>query len=689
MMMASTKMWKLVGSGAALLTIMSVGVTAPKRSAAQGDNRPDSVRRLPQPGIPVPTVDRTELENGLKQFSALVDQDIQYLRLHPTMQDFLADVMVYHNAVRYALQYDEFFNVREIGSAKEALKVGMARATDLAEGRTPWEKQTGPIVRGYLSKIDGSYQPYGIVVPESYINVGPTKFRLDFWYHGRGETLSELNFVTDRGRNRGEFTPPNTLVLHPYGRYNCANKFAGEVDTFEALAHAKRHYLIDPNRVAVRGFSMGGAACWQFGVHFAGEWAAIAPGAGFSETADFLKVYQNEKIAPTWFEQKLWHLYDCTDYAYNLKNTPTVAYSGEIDSQRQAANMMASALLKEGIDMVHIIGPKTAHSYEPNAKKEVNRRMDAIMEIGRNPMPLQVFLTTWTLRYNKMRWLTLDSLGKHWDRARVEATIHPETGTISITTSNVNALSLEFGPGECPLPIGTIPTLQINGKLIRGASIASDRSWTIHVATDGSKWSLAAVDISATSLAKVHGLQGPIDDAFMDSFIFVKPTSEALNAKVGDWVSKELDHAIVHWRRHMRGEARVTTDAEVTDAMIADSNLVLFGDPSSNKILARIADKLPIKWTKDGIDIGGKRLDMANHSLVMCYPNPLNPSKYIVLNSGFTFREYDHLNNARQIAKLPDWAVVDIDTPINSRWPGKIVDAGFFGEKWEYLAARR
>ena len=82
---------------------------------------------------------------------------------------------------------------------------------------------------------------------------------------------------------------------------------------------------------------MGGAAAWQFAAHFAGKWAAAAPGAGFSETADFLKVYQNEAVKPTWWEEKLYHMYDATDYAANLYNCPTVAYSGEIDRQMQAA----------------------------------------------------------------------------------------------------------------------------------------------------------------------------------------------------------------------------------------------------------------------------------------------------------------------------------------------------------------
>ncbi len=103
-------------------------------------------------------------------------------------------------------------------------------------------------------------------------------------------------------------------------------------------------------------------------------------------------------------------------------------------------------------------------------------------------------------------------------------------------------------------------------------------------------------------------------------------------------------------------------------------------------MLAKIADKLPIKWTDKGVTVGDKTYEAGTHVPVLIYPNPLNPKKYVVLNSGFTFREYDYLNNARQVSKLPDYAVIDITTPPNSRYPGKVVRAGFFGEKWELLA---
>jgi hypothetical protein len=209
----------------------------------------------------------------------------------------------------------------------------------------------------------------------------------------------------------------------------------------------------------------------------------------------------------------------------------------------------------------------------------------------------------------------------------------------------------------------------------------SDRSWTAHFRKSGNQWTVTDSAL-AGGLHKMHGLQGPVDDAFLDSFIFVTPTGTPLNAGVAQWVTAEQQRAGVEWRRHFRGDAQTRRDVDITDTEIAASNLILWGDPGSNKVLARIANQLPIKWTAEGVVVGGNRYLATTHVPILIYPNPLNPKKYIVLNSGFTFREFDYLNNARQTPKLPDYAVVDITTPPDARYPGKIVMAGFFNEDW-------
>ncbi len=656
-------------------------IAAPLLADGPQDNLPEKVRPVPPPGIAIAGEDREALQAGVKQLGEEIEALRSRLKDRPALLDLLPDVQIFHNAVRYALNHNEFYDKKEIAVAQAHLQRGQERAQQLRDGWAPWSTATGLVVRGYVSRIDGSVQPYGLVVPGSYQPSTAHRFRLDVWCHGRGEKLTELNFLEDRLRNPGQFTPANAFVLHLYGRYCCANKLAGEIDCLEALAAVEKQYPIDEDRRVIRGFSMGGAACWQFAVHYPSLWAAAAPGAGFSETPQFLKVFQQEEVKPTWYEQKLWRMYDCTGYAGNLFNLPTVAYSGEKDKQKQAADVMAEAMKKEGLTLVHLIGPNTAHSYHPQTKQELSRRIDAIVARGRDPVPYQVSFTTYTLRYNRCFWVVVDGMEQHWEPARIAAELHRNHG-VTVTTHGVTAFSLDMGPGQYPLRDLAGPKLTIDKQEVVAAPVLSDRSWAAHFRKVDGKWQRIAKGDNA-ELRKQHGLQGPIDDAFLDSFLVVRPTGKPQHEKTGAWFEVELKRAIDHWRKQFRGEARVKDDEAVTEADIAAHNLVLWGDPSSNKVLARIADKLPISWSADRIQVGEDRYNASHTVPVLIYPNPLNPKRYVVLNSGFTFRDYDYLNNARQVPKLPDWAIVDVRTPPNSRYPGKIVMAGFFDENWK------
>jgi hypothetical protein len=687
----------------AFVLCVLLALPAAARADGPGDNIPDKVRRIPPPGIKVPDADRQELQAGVEELGKEIDALRTALKGKSQLLELLPDVQVYHKAVDWALRYDEFYKPAEFKTARTLLKEGMERAQELRDGKAPWTTATGLIVRGYVSKIDGSVQPYGLVVPATYQPASADRHRLDVWCHGRGETLTELSFIEGRQKSPGEFTPPDAFVLHLYGRYCCANKFAGEVDCFEAMDDVRKHYPIDENRLVIRGFSMGGAACWHLAVHHPGLWAAAAPGAGFSETADFLRVFQDEKprdLLPynLGCHFKLWHWYDATDYALNLFNCPTVAYSGEIDKQKQAADMMAKALDETGMTLTHVIGPKTAHAYHPEAKKEINRRIDAIVEpMTGVPVPAVVRFTTWTLRYNRSFWLTVDGLDQHWARGTVYA--RQDLYGATVRTENVSALTLSI-----PWRVLTEPEPGMGQRLGKNFApppfdvfvddqhfqvrYSTDRSLTAHFRKVNGKWQQVA-SVDDGTLRKRHGLQGPIDDAFMDRFLMVRPTGKPLNDKVGTWAKAEMEHAIEHWRRQFRGDAPVRDDDAVTDADIAASNLLLWGDPGSNKLLAKIARELPVRWDSQGVHVGDKTYSAEHHVPVLIYPNPLNPERYVVLNSGFTFREYDYLNNARQVPKLPDYAVVDVDVPVSSRLPGGVVAADFFDERWELKTGSR
>jgi hypothetical protein len=664
----------------ALLCLLTTAVCA----LADGpkDNLAENVRPIPPPGVAVPDADKARLTEGLTKLRAAIDAAAKAQSKNPKLADLLPDVEIYHKAVDWALRYGEVHKLPELKSADEALAEGLKRAEALKEGKSPWTTQRGLVVRAYKSRIDGSVQPYGMVIPETY---GGAPARTDVWCHGRGETLSELAFIDQRGKQVGNVQPQGALVLHPYGRYCCANKFAGEIDALEALAHARKFYAIDADRIVMRGFSMGGAAAWQFAVHYADQWCAANPGAGFAETAEFLGGFQSEDVSTApWYQKKLWHWYDATDNALNLSMLPTVAYSGEIDKQKQAADIMEKALKKEGITLTHLIGPQTAHKIHPETLIEIEKRLAAIAAVGRDRAPAEVNLSCWQLRYNRMHWVVIDALAEHWEQGRVNA--RRKDNGVTVTTKNITALTLDLPAGHARFALTAPVKVTLDGQTLETAAPGSDRSWTAQFEKSGSKWQIAKKAEKA-GLSKKHGLCGPIDDAFMDAFLFVKPTKAGISPQTDAWVKNELERAQFEWRRQFRGLAPTKDDTAINDGDIAANNLILWGDPQSNAVLAKIADKLPVKWAAGKITANGKDYDASGHVPVLIFPNPLNPAKYVVLNSSFTYREYDYLNNARQIAKLPDWAVIDLAQPRNSQAPGRVADAGFFDESWSFKPA--
>jgi pimeloyl-ACP methyl ester carboxylesterase len=633
------------------------------QTVSQTVPQPAPPKRIPPPGIEVPAADRAALTDGLADLRREIAATAKEIASEPRYLGRLPDVEIYHKAVDWALRYNEFFTPQEIAFAKQMLSEGRERALQLRERKTPWLDATGLVLRGYRSKLDGSIQPYGLVVPEG---ARGAKNRLMVWCLGRGEKRTEIAFLMERKGKAPEVTPKNTLILVPYGRFCNATKFAGEADVFEALDALRGDYQIDAARTMVAGFSMGGGSTWHLATHYSGLWCAAAPGAGFAETPVFSNALAPGKTPRPWWEQKLWAWYDATGYAANLFNVPTVAYSGELDRQKQAADIMTEAMAKEGLALQHFIGPQTQHKYHPETKEALTRRLEELLDKGRESLPREVRLTTYTLRYPQSAWVRIEGIKQHWERSDVKAKL--ENNSIVADTKNVTHLSF---PGVQPTRV-----------ILDGQSFEKLPQGALRFARDKEKWRVVKAN-EKESPRKRPGLTGPIDDAWMEPFLFVRPTGKPLNETVGKWATDELAQAVALWRDVYRGDVTVKDDTALGDDDLATKNIVLWGDPSSNVVLAKMVKRLPLKWDAKKLIFRGKSYDAAHHAPIFIFPNPLNPQRYVVINSGLDFRADGYGSNALQTPKLPDWAVVDLREAPGPRWPGLIADAGFFNEEWE------
>ena len=699
-----------------MFVLMGFGAS---RSLADGpaDNQVASIRPVPPPGIEVPTEVRESLSKSLEVLKKSIEE--LSASKEARVQKYLPDVEIFHRAVSLALSENGFFEPADFTRAKELIDEGNRRCEALRGNAFPYWTQivSSPYitVRGFRSKLDGTVQPYGVVFQSSISASG----RADVWCRGRSEKGLELQFLSTRMKSPDPLPDEGVLMIHPFGRYCNANKLAGEVDTLEALEHAMSQYPIDPKRVAIRGFSMGGAAAWHLAVHYPDRWFAATPGAGFSETPDFLKVFQSEALKPYWFEEKLWTMHDCPVWVRNLRSVPTIAYSGQIDKQKQAADIMAKASWElpeeERFELTHIIAPNTAHSISPEAKKEIDRRLrildpaSGLLSKRQESREDNVVFTTTTLRYNRAFWVTLDALENHHEPASITARFDypkaPDKSNTIIIGIDGGITRFTLARDASQLGHGSINIYINDMRLIAEKPIGPARyPFVVLPSSDGSLrvtfkiqdgvWNIASpIEPESTELIKKHGLQGPIDDALMAPFLFVRPTAQGLHPNIDKWVQSEFDRAVAQWHRQMRGDVRIRSSDELKDSDFQNYNLILWGDPKSNPTIAKVLEatgpaKIPLQWNETSIELGSLKLASDKHVPLMIYPNPLAPERYVVLNSSFTYREYDYLNNARQVPKLPDWAMIDTTTAPNGRWPGKIVQADFFDEAWKLKPIR-
>lgn len=636
-------------------------------------------RRIPPMGVELPADVRAKL---LKRLGVLEAR----LKMVAPDRAGRADAAVYLKGVRFAIEIGEFYNLKaDVPKAERALATAAKRIEHVVAGTTPWHELRGKtIVLGHVSKIDGSVQPLGITVPAGLDLSKPVP--LHIFLHGRGDKITDMHFIDRLEQTKCTWKSDNAIVLEPFGRQCIGWKGPGEVDVFEAIDRVKQLFKIDDNRVALIGFSMGGAGAWHIGAHYADRFAIVCPGAGFAETAEYLRLKPEDY--PNAIEQKLWGVNDTPAYVRNLFNTKVVAYSGENDKQKQAADRMARAFKEEGRELHHIIGPGMGHKYHPESLKDLHRLVDDAIKKGRDSNPDRVYLQTRTLRYNRMFDVEMIEMREHWKNATIETEWSnrllikggpPEANraVLRVNTSNVSRFKVEI-----TVPLESVDVF-VDDQKVAIDRHANDPHNRVGFVLSGREWKFYPVWLWASAARKRSRLQGPIDDAFNAPFLIVLPTGDAMDPRTHRWTEFESNRMISRWRALFRGDPRVKEDSEVTEDDIANYHLVLWGDPKSNKLLDRIQRSLaPMEWDRRWVTMRLQRFNAEGIVALMVFPNPLHATKYVVLNSGPTFREAHDRTNSLQNPKLGDWAIVDVRFGPTAEKPGVIIDQGFFDERW-------
>jgi pimeloyl-ACP methyl ester carboxylesterase len=509
----------------------------------------------------------------------------------------------------------------------------------------------------------------------------------DFLGSSRPVAMSELHFLSrfdDGDADRKGAPAQDFLELHPLGRVENGYRWSGETDVFEAIAAASRAYTIDRRRIVLRGMSMGASGTWHLGLKHPDRFAALGPYCGYVDTHHF-----SQTPLPTFvkvgellpYQEQTLHLLDAIDYAANAGVVPVVACMGDKDVFFQAHVLMGRAMEREGLKLVHLIAPGTGHVIDPGTHREQLRRLRAFAAKGVDPAPRHLRFVTWTLKYNTCHWLRILGLGEHYARAELEADV-ADDGSIDLKEpKNVTRFAL-----RPPVPAKPSARLRIGGHEVGTIPSGSDEQRELFVQRRGPTWQLTAGPVRPEG--KRPGLQGPIDDAFTSPFLCVRGTGKPWHPAVQRWADASLKRFAYEWQRYFRGALPVKDDTAVTDQDLRRCNLILFGDPGSNRWVAKVLPQLPLRWTPDQLRVDKDAYPAADHAPVLIQPNPLAAGRYVVLNSGHTFHEKELASlNYLLFPRLGDWAVIKVGDKVPEDPSGpleeSVIRAGLFDERWQ------
>jgi hypothetical protein len=625
------------------------------------------------PPITAKPAELAKIDAKTVQIEALV-RDLKAKRAKP---ELVADVEVFAHAGRMLLAYPDMFgNQAAIEHAFTTLDQGIERGRQLLANQPQWI-QGKKRIHAYTSEIDGAVLPYGVTLPDNYDASKPT--RLYVWLHGRSNTMVETEFIHGFLNRKGAGNPPvadqGQIQLDCFGRINGAGwHWAGERDVFESIAAVKQRYHIDDRRIILRGFSQGGEGAWHISLHHPDRFAAAEVGAGtVSRTAE-----QRPDLAPHQLATlRIWE--NISEWALNIHNLPLAGHDGENDPGQLESSLRARAQLeKEGFPSVGepdflrsqgapglwMVSKATGHGTSPLVRQRLDAFLKEHGDKGQSS-PDHIRFLTYTTRYNRCYWVSLDGLGRHYERAEVEAQCRDGGASYDLTTKNVTRLVLR--------ETANAREVRIDGQILPVRAAAE-----ITLARNGAAWT---VDRSgpASGLHKTHALQGPIDDAFLDPFLLVRPTGQPWNAAVHEQALRTMARFQLMWGRFFRGHPFVKDDKDVTEADFARYHVVLFGDPGSNRWIAKVNGKLPLTWSRQSVTLGGQTFPANGNFPALIYPNPLNPAKYVVLNTGLTINDRGY-NGDYGTPEWGDYAIVKVK-------PGAavpdLVTAGLFDESWQ------
>lgn len=545
----------------------------------------------------------------------------------------------------------------------------------LKAGEDPFADRRGTFLLAYRSRIDEGIEPYFLDVPYSYDSSRA-------W-----PLVVQLHGLVGLGEPYQQAIPDHRedcLTLAPHGKGSIDYKWVAEQEVLRAIDDVSQKYSIDPGRVHLQGHSMGATGAWSLAGHFPDRFAAISVSAGNTDHTVWEEFWELPEAPEGSHLLRLRKFLEDADspisYAENFLNTPVYCVHGEKDDivPVQHSRNMVEKLRSLGSPVECREVPMAPHSSRFLTSRST--QFDWLLASGPGERtPARVRVKASRLRYGRSHWVEIRRFGRLLQFGQIEAEIGGP-GSIAVTTRNVAEFALSLPQSAVR---GDGLDLEVDGQKLR---VRTDDEGpvraTLSKGQDG--WGPAA---EPSGLRKRAGLEGPIEDAMMERFIVVYGTqgTDGLEKEI---LRREAEALQDQWRMRFGYPCLLRPDTEVTDEDLADCNLICYGRPDQNAVVRRALEGLPVRFGEGTIGLGEEEFTGPGVGVKFCYPNPLQPERYLVVFAANSWQAMFQSNNrfgnwfdwsAYENRHYYDYAVYD-ERPHN---PETFLTLGYFDQDWQ------
>lgn len=532
--------------------------------------------------------------------------------------------------------------------------------------------------RTFVSEIDGSVQYYAV---RPALKADPGN-GLILTLHGAG--------VEARGQAAAYKSKEWAHIVAPTNRRPFGFDWEdwGRLDAIEVLDIAKSELEHDEQRVYLTGHSMGGHGTWQIGSTFPGDFAAIAPSAGWISFETYAGGRPpgagggaNDNLTPVQrIMRRAGNASRTLELQQNLEGVGIYVLHGDKDDNVpvEQARTMKAELDKWHTDLAYHEQPGAGHWWGDECV-DWPPLMEFLQKHAKPDAKAidHVVFTTASPGVSASRgWVTILQQIKAFEFSTIDLNRDLAKRTIAGTTENVARLAIDVSASEGAEEIA----VELDGQMIRAHASPHGAEF---VRVDG-KWAAAAAALAPSQ--KNPRRCGPLKSAFNRRFMFVYGTRGTPEENA--WaLNKARFDAETFW---YRGNGSVDIIADVDFDPNADAtrgrNVILYGNADTNAAWNALVADSPVQVHRGSANVGGREIKGDSLACMVVRPRPGSDTASVGVVAGTGAvgqRVADRLPIFVSGVAYPDCVVFD-GASLSQGGAGRleIAAAGFFGNDW-------